>query len=342
MAFVGDVALLSENVQVDRGIPPLVANLEGPIGRNGAPAPGKVNLWSDEESFVDRLAPHLLAVSLANNHVLDFGPSQLEHTLHLLGDQGVGSYGLGTPENPTGGLLLEGDGGTLGLLGYACPSTHALYEETGVGSVRRLALEEALEDIRTLKKGGADHVVVTPHWGVEQVELPRPADVTAARAMIEGGATAVIGHHAHCIQGFEIYRGRTIVYGLGSSIWPDMALPAEFNALGEPTKTYRRRQRRWNLRALMAVLSLPSGEVEVRETRYKSGRLSVSGRSAERWNLTKRFHLLLDEDRFRKTAFRHMLRDRVASAWQEGTLWRGLDPRRVFRLLGDMGRTIRD
>jgi hypothetical protein len=64
-----------------------------------------------------------------------------------------------------------------------------------------------------------DHVIVFPHFGTELVDIPDPADVKNSRQMIEAGASAVIGHHPHIIQGIENYLGGVIAYSLGSFIY---------------------------------------------------------------------------------------------------------------------------
>jgi hypothetical protein len=75
---------------------------------------------------------------------------------------------------------------------------------------------EALEnDIKALRKE-AERVVVTFHWGVPYVREPSAEDRAKARFAVNCGADAVIGHHPHIVQPFEIYRGRPIFYSVGN------------------------------------------------------------------------------------------------------------------------------
>ncbi len=68
------------------------------------------------------------------------------------------------------------------------------------------------------------HVLVSVHWGVEFSNLPSPEQVRQARRMIDAGARAVLGHHAHVVQGVESYLGGVIVYNLGNAVTTDLEI----------------------------------------------------------------------------------------------------------------------
>jgi hypothetical protein len=75
---------------------------------------------------------------------------------------------------------------------------------------------EAIEnDIRTLREH-ADRIVVTFHWGVPYERKPSFADRAKARFAVDCGADAVVGHHPHIVQPFEIYSGCPIFYSVGN------------------------------------------------------------------------------------------------------------------------------
>jgi poly-gamma-glutamate synthesis protein (capsule biosynthesis protein) len=75
--------------------------------------------------------------------------------------------------------------------------------------------EKIAEDV-TLAQSVADVVVVLLHSGYEFVERPSPAQVEASKTAIDAGASLVIGHHSHLLQGVEFYNDGLIVYGLGN------------------------------------------------------------------------------------------------------------------------------
>ncbi len=65
----------------------------------------------------------------------------------------------------------------------------------------------------------ADLVFVNMHWGVEYDNQPHPRQTELARAMIDVGADAIIGHHSHVLQEVEKYKDGVIFYGLGNFVF---------------------------------------------------------------------------------------------------------------------------
>jgi len=73
-------------------------------------------------------------------------------------------------------------------------------------------------EVSALKRS-VDHVIVIFHWGVEFSDYPYPPDIEIAHSIIDAGASAIIGHHPHVVQGLEVYKGCPIFYSLGSFIY---------------------------------------------------------------------------------------------------------------------------
>jgi len=71
----------------------------------------------------------------------------------------------------------------------------------------------------------ADLVIVLLHSGYESVPEPSPPQIAAAHAAIDAGASLVIGHHAHVLQGIEFYGDGVIAYGLGNFAFEDAGPP---------------------------------------------------------------------------------------------------------------------
>lgn len=76
----------------------------------------------------------------------------------------------------------------------------------------------AVEDIRRYKD---EHtaVLVSVHWGEQYVQVPHARQVNRAHKLIDAGADAILGHHPHCPQSVEVYRGRPIFYSLGNFVF---------------------------------------------------------------------------------------------------------------------------
>ena len=62
----------------------------------------------------------------------------------------------------------------------------------------------------------SDIVAVSLHWGTENVFYPSPDQIKLARSFIDAGASLVLGHHPHVVQGVEIYKNGLIAYSLGN------------------------------------------------------------------------------------------------------------------------------
>ncbi|HWD02254.1 MAG TPA: CapA family protein [Amycolatopsis sp.] len=81
-------------------------------------------------------------------------------------------------------------------------------------------LERLVADVHRAR-ASAEHVVVSVHWGLPGDELTE-YQVAYAHAIIDAGADLVVGHGPHSVQAVEVYRGRPILYSLGSLVfdWP--------------------------------------------------------------------------------------------------------------------------
>ncbi|MDV2481659.1 CapA family protein [Methanoculleus sp. Wushi-C6] len=150
-------------------------------------------------------------LSLANNHTLDLGREGFEKTLDVLEGHGISYIGGARGDNPLPGLIVERNGLRLGFLAY----TRGMFRSPPGVTVAKLKKKAVIEDIRVLKEH-CDHVVVSLHWGIENVYYPSPDQVGLAHAFIDNGATLILGHHSHTVQGLEEYNGGLIAYSLGN------------------------------------------------------------------------------------------------------------------------------
>ncbi|BBL67625.1 CapA family protein [Methanoculleus chikugoensis] len=150
-------------------------------------------------------------LSVANNHTLDMGREGFEKTLEGLEARGIAYVGGGRGDEKLPGLIVERSGIRFGFLAY---TTGRFRSPPGV-TVAKLKRKSVIEDIRALKER-TDHVIVSLHWGIENTYYPSPDQVRLAHAFIENGATLILGHHSHTIQGLERYKGGLIAYSLGN------------------------------------------------------------------------------------------------------------------------------
>lgn len=277
LEFLGDV-YLPRPCEVDLGeASGLICNLEHPITCCERGHPGKINLKSDGDHLTRSFGDRLVAVSLSNNHIMDYGEQGFEDTLAYLRASGILFFGAGhLSENCGNPLLLDIDGCCVGLMGYVCPSTSGVFAQGTRPGVRPIDIDVIRKDIATARSMGAERIVVCLHWGCEQVYLPKPEDIHTSRHIFYAGADLIIGHHAHRIQPFEMRDHRHVFYGLGNCIMPDLDVPSFYDDDGEPTRRFIAKQTSINRRSLAVMYDPVEGDVEVSVIEYSGDKLARS------------------------------------------------------------------
>ena len=208
-----------------------VLNLECCISERGEPFddPRKPFFFRAPPIAAQRLAElGVDAITLANNHALDYGPVALLDTLEHLDSVGIAHVGAGADVEAARAPA------TLGRLRIVAATDHpkAFAAAPGrpgvaVADLRGGGVPAWLLDA-TRPGADADVVLVTPHWGPNMLAEPLPAVRDAAAALVAAGATLVAGPSAHVFQGVA---GR-VLYDLGDFL-DDYAVDSELrNDLG--------------------------------------------------------------------------------------------------------------
>jgi poly-gamma-glutamate capsule biosynthesis protein CapA/YwtB (metallophosphatase superfamily) len=160
-------------------------------------------------------------LALANNHSLNAGQKGIVDTLDILRENDIAGIGLGLNEvEARKGIIINKDGWQIAFLSYAYPRDYSVATETRAG-IAGMDIDNLKEDIERLR-GEIDLVIVLMHAGTEYVNLPNLQQVEFARKAIDFGADAVIGHHPHWPQSWEIYNDKIIFYSLGNFIFDQM------------------------------------------------------------------------------------------------------------------------
>ena len=191
-------------------------------------APEKVSMF--QEMGID-------AVTLANNHALDYGTDALLDTCDVLDGAGILHTGAGKNlDEAKQPVVFEKNGQRVALIGATRVIPQADWAATnshpGMLSSYEVSVEPLLNQIAECHAAG-DKVVVLIHWGIERDETPQEYQRALAKRYIDAGADLVIGSHPHVLQGMEYYKGKPIFYSLGnfvfgSSIPKTMLVQAEF------------------------------------------------------------------------------------------------------------------
>jgi hypothetical protein len=284
LTFLGDV-FLPQPVLSSIDIPgEYVINLEAPITRRGTPAQDKVNLRCEENHIRQSFLRPPVAVCLANNHILDYGEIGYADTLSELKQLGIRWYGAGTLlENVNNPLMLEVWGTRVALLGYVCSSTHPVWATRESPGVKPIEIDQIRADVVKARNDGAMRVIVTFHWGTQDVARPRPDDVQIAHETINAGADLIVSHHSHCIQSYEIYKSKSIFYGLGNCVFPAFEVPSYFGANGQSVQRSRGRWFSWNDDSLVVQYDVQNGTLNTSGLRYSEGHLLTRRLSPSRF-----------------------------------------------------------
>lgn len=203
----------------------IIANLENPVGTKGTPdevQEAHVTFRSHPDTLRILKELGVNAVSLGNNHMLDYGEAALIDTLECLDEYGIRHAGAGRNyEEANRPLVLELSGRRLAILShvfiYSASTRMATLSRPGVADHR---IGRILANIREEKRNGC-HVIVTLHWGMEYSFYPLPYQMKQARMMIDNGASLILGHGPHYAQGVERYKDGHIVYSMGNFIFDE-------------------------------------------------------------------------------------------------------------------------
>ncbi len=202
------------------------ANLEGPLTERGSPWPKGYNFRTPPRFASSLVSGRISVVTLANNHMLDFGVEGLTDTLAALDAAGVRHVGAGANATDAHApAVLDANGLHVAFLG--CVATP---DEGGGFSIRSWEAEPAAPGVAlcsndgitadvTASKRVADFVVLAIHAGDEYRTTPNAAERELASAALAAGADAVIGAHAHVVQPIELQGGRLVAYGLGNFVF---------------------------------------------------------------------------------------------------------------------------
>lgn len=202
---------------------PLICNLEAPLTTRPVRGAKSTHLFADPAG-VDLLnGAGVVAVHLANNHMLDAGHAGLEETQAHLASRQIQCIGLLDDRQKSAAARFEWDGVLVGIIGYGeyCPPPLAPLDEAAmVARVRELS-------------GSVDRLIVSIHWGIEYVHAPSPAQQRIARRLLAAGADLVVGHHSHVAGRIEYTEHGAIAYSLGNaSLWVAEAESRPHSRLG--------------------------------------------------------------------------------------------------------------
>ena len=214
-----------------------ICNLECVLSDRGAP-------WSEYEkafhfqsaakNVAVLTAAGINAVSIANNHVLDYGYDALLQMLEILDQAGIAHSGAGANRAQASQIArFQVHRRRIGLLAFTDnePPWEATAQRPGTFYVPVSLQDERARDLLNIVRGRTDldTLIVSAHWGSNWGYTPPKEHIQLAHALMDAGADIVFGHSSHVFRGIEIYKGRPILYGTGGFVDDYAVDPVERN-----------------------------------------------------------------------------------------------------------------
>lgn len=202
----GDTSLSKGLPDIFKGTDAVVGNLEGTITNEKSVAipDNSIFRFTFDPHYADWLkGAGFTALSLANNHSLDFGTSGYLETTDYLRKAGIVSFGSALNNLNISSELKIKDR-NICLVGY-----HSLYNPD---------ITSVIKEIERIKPN-CSYLILVAHWGVEYELQPSAEQQTMAHNLIDAGVDIIIGAHPHVVEPLEIYKGKVIFYSLGNFIF---------------------------------------------------------------------------------------------------------------------------
>lgn len=202
-------------------------NLECPLSMRGLPQKRRFLFRSDPKFAGTLRSNGFTVVSLANNHVLDYGRDAMLDTIEAVKTAGLVSVGSGKNEQEAEQLrVVRVKGLRVGFVAYLDMATVGVVRLRDRPTVAGVDSESLGRQIR-LAKSRCDVLVVSMHWGCEYMKRPTERQRMLAHLCIDNGADLVLGHHPHVLQPMEIYKGKPIAYSPGAFVWDSSVFGAD-------------------------------------------------------------------------------------------------------------------
>lgn len=199
-------------------------NLESPLIAGPIVNTGTMVFRADPKAVAGLNYGGFNILSLANNHIKNYGLAGIEKTITTLDTASIKHAGAGLNDSAARQpAIMEIRGRKIGFLAYTQSGfTPASYEATATQSGSPFLNEQTLiNDLEKLKPQ-VDIMIVSMHAGVEYTLAPSAKQKSFARTAIDHGALLVIGHHPHVVEPMEKYKGGYIFYSLGNFIFDQM------------------------------------------------------------------------------------------------------------------------
>ncbi len=164
-------------------------------------------------------------VTLANNHVYDYGEDAFLDMLKAFDKYKIPRVGAGKNiEEAKKPFYFIINGYKIAIVNATRAEKYIMTPgatKTSGGVFRCYDPTDMINLIKSLKDE-TDYIIPVIHFGREDSHELETEQVSSAKKYIDAGASMVVGHHAHTLQGVEIYKDKPIIYNLGNFLFNDL------------------------------------------------------------------------------------------------------------------------
>jgi len=215
----GDYAFLFQNADFIKDADISFGNLEGPISDAGNDLKNLYSFRFEPSAIKSLKNSGFDVLSVANNHIGDWGRDAFEDNFLRLINDGFLAVGGGINKENAGSVKIIGKQGIrFGFLAFSDVGPNWL-EATEESSGILIAGENEIASLVRQTAPRVDVLIVSLHFGEEYQKIANERQKKLARLAVDSGAKIVIGHHPHVIQEVENYKNGVIVYSLGNFIF---------------------------------------------------------------------------------------------------------------------------
>ena len=220
----GIYGILSEdvvNIMTSSDI--MIANNEFTISNRGEKMPNKYYTFRgnpERLSIYKEMGVNL--VTLANNHIYDYGETAFYDALDALEEYDIPYVGAGRNIDEAMDPFYYIVGGyKIGFVNATRAEKFILTPEATENSGGVLRCYEPSRFISIIEetKKNSDFVIALVHWGKEDSSNLEDVQVETSKMYIDAGADLIVGTHAHTLQGIDFYNDKAIVYNIGDFIF---------------------------------------------------------------------------------------------------------------------------
>ena len=197
-------------------------NLETAVTGRGTPQPKTYHFRAPASAFTALRAAGIDLVTMANNHVLDYGTTGLADALAAARAARFPYVGIGVNAAAAWAPYLTTIKGVriavIGVSQVAELASSWVATGTRPGEANAIDLRRTLTAVRSARRQ-ASVVIVFMHWGTEGQACPDPNQLSLARQLAAAGAGIIVGAHAHMLQGSGWLGHTFVAYGMGNFLW---------------------------------------------------------------------------------------------------------------------------